>query len=135
MLILIERDLKSASLLRIDDVREIDVVIRKDGDDTVYEVRANFDSTDGYENDWRLVHYKTRESAEAYHRFIGMTIARASMKRETACIVPHLTEEKVLKLAKRFAEYDEEDEARQQVAEEMEEAGLSSKVLDKIRKV
>ena len=123
MNIFVERDLDSPSLLRIDDVREIDVVEREQGhmgDDRVattekvYEVRANFDSADGYDNSWRIVHYKSREAAETYHRFIGMTISRSAMRQESGVIIPRIDEEDALVLCRKFAGYDADFEKRKE---------------------
>ena len=136
MNIFVERDLDSPSLLRIDDVREIDVVEREQGhmgDDLVattekvYEVRANFDSVDGYDNSWRLVHYKSREAADTYHRFIGMTISRSAMRQESGVIVPRLDEEDALVLCKKFAGYDTEAKERAEREAAREEAQADAK--------
>lgn len=121
MNIFVERDLSSPSLLNISDAREIDVVEREEGvfspngietTTKVFEVRAKFDSADGDDNEWRLAHYKTREAAETYHRYVMMTIARSGVRQESGVIVAQISEEDALVLSKKFAGFDAEAEAR-----------------------
>lgn len=121
MNIFVERDLNTPSLLNIADAREIDVAVKTDHKClvdgvaqtvTVYEVRANFDSADGYENSWRLVQYQTREAAEAYHRYLGMTIARSGLRQESGVIIPRLGEEDALVLSRKFEKMDADSDER-----------------------
>ena len=135
MNIFVERDLSAPSLLRVDDVREIDVVEKRESEfdddgvetfNTIYEVRAIFDSADGYDNSWRLVHYKSREAADAYHRYLLMTIARSGMRQESGVIVAYVEEEDALVLGKKFAKLDADSKERMRQEAEREAEGVKS---------
>ena len=119
MLIWIET--QSEELLSLEGMRKIYVHITRlnpkghivyDGKNKetrdVYDVKVEFQAEQGVLDEARIARYDSAAAANTYKRFIGMTMTRAGMKRETSCIIPAVTEENLIELEKRFASYDAE---------------------------
>ena len=129
MIVWIEHE--TGTLTNLEGFRTLGVVPAEDEEtgNTVYDLRVSFGNRTektitstllgwlGFKSVTEsqlmtLARFKSETAAKAYKRFAAMTMSRSGMKHETGCVIPHITEEDLLKLAKKFEGYDKEMDER-----------------------